>query len=514
MYVFKKSNKVKIKFLIIFILSTSILCFNFSSSKVYSFPKKVINKKNTLQINTSGRIQKKTKQKEKKVKSKTSKKKVHNVNLIKLKQKQNLSKISKRKNKAISKEVFQILKCDTLSDGVIYKNIRIGKGKLIHSVHILEADIDNENISVEPIKAGKTNFDLSKLHEIIKSQEQNHQNNVLGAVNGSFWKAYNNFPIGITVINGEVAELLNYKNWSNALFDDRGKLTIDRVSIIGKIKYKNSIISNITSVNRRRDSIGVVVYNKYGGDTIPFIQKERFEEILKIALANELNDRMYEDSTEEAFDTLKLKQDILSNQRNSMIEYSLNKIVLKYLTPCIINSDIYCLVTRVDTGCVAIPDNGCLLSLGTDYRQHIPKIGDTIVLKYEIPKYPKTHFLHIITATPRIVRNGIANQEAYEEGSRGRRFVNKSLPRTAIGTNRGRDKIFLITVEGTKKSQGTFGASLSQLAIISKKIGCYNAMNLDGGGSSAMVINNRNLLYDSNPATSRRISVGIGVIEK
>lgn len=483
----------------------------FLPSLIYAEPTKSINKKSVkkksgISTNRKKELKKNTRQKIKPKQKELSK-------YPKAKTKLKKSKSPKKTTKISSKEVFQVLSCDTLHDGVIYKNIRFGRGKQIHYVHILEADIEN-NLCIEPIKAGNTNYDLRKLHEIILSYQQNKKVKIIGAVNGSFWRAYNNFPIGITVIDGEIVELLNHKNWSNALFDDRGKLLIDRIAIIGKIKYKKSVLAEVESVNRRRDSIGVVIYNKFGGDTIPYIQKEKFEEALKIDFANEISDTMFEDSTEEAFDTLKFRQEMLASRRSSMIEFQLKKIALQYLNSPSINSDIHCLVTKIDTGCIAIPENGCIISLGTDYNNKIPFIGDTLVLKFEIQKYPKYHFLHIISATPRLVRNGVAKNEAIEEGSRGRRFINKALPRTAIGTNRGRNKIYLVAVEGTKRSQGTVGASLNQLAIIMKRIGCYNAMNLDGGGSSAMVINNKNVLYNSNPEISRRISIGIGIIEK
>jgi exopolysaccharide biosynthesis protein len=51
------------------------------------------------------------------------------------------------------------------------------------------------------------------------------------------------------------------------------------------------------------------------------------------------------------------------------------------------------------------------------------------------------------------------------------------------------------------------------MASIMKKLGCYNAMNLDGGSSTMMVVNNKNLLR-SNPSYSKNISVGLAIIQK
>jgi exopolysaccharide biosynthesis protein len=44
-----------------------------------------------------------------------------------------------------------------------------------------------------------------------------------------------------------------------------------------------------------------------------------------------------------------------------------------------------------------------------------------------------------------------------------------------------------------------------------KYIGCYDAMNLDGGGSTIMVIDGKNVINKENPYSSRRISVGVGI---
>ena len=60
-------------------------------------------------------------------------------------------------------------------------------------------------------------------------------------------------------------------------------------------------------------------------------------------------------------------------------------------------------------------------------------------------------------------------------------------PRTAIGTNRNGRYLYLIVVDGRQPFYSN-GATLSELAQIFIDQGAYIAMNLDGGGSSTMVI--------------------------
>ena len=64
-------------------------------------------------------------------------------------------------------------------------------------------------------------------------------------------------------------------------------------------------------------------------------------------------------------------------------------------------------------------------------------------------------------------------------------------PRTAIGMNRNGRYLYLVVVDGRQPFYSS-GATLSELAQIFIDEGAYIAMNLDGGGSSTMVIEGEN----------------------
>ena len=116
-----------------------------------------------------------------------------------------------------------------------------------------------------------------------------------------------------------------------------------------------------------------------------------------------------------------------------------------------------------------------------------------------------------ISGSPRLVRNGIAKQEAAIEGNSSGRFINWQLPRTAIGFDKSRTKLLLAVVEGTDSKKSQYGASLQDLANIMKALGAYQAMNLDGGGSSTFVIDGKNLLRANDSQNSRKLSIIFGV---
>jgi len=60
-------------------------------------------------------------------------------------------------------------------------------------------------------------------------------------------------------------------------------------------------------------------------------------------------------------------------------------------------------------------------------------------------------------------------------------------PRTAIGYNRNGRKLILAVVDGRQPFYSE-GMTLAELADLMSDLGAYYAMNLDGGGSSTMVI--------------------------
>lgn len=62
-------------------------------------------------------------------------------------------------------------------------------------------------------------------------------------------------------------------------------------------------------------------------------------------------------------------------------------------------------------------------------------------------------------------------------------------PRTLLGLNEEKNWLYLIVVEGRQLSFG--GVTLNELATVAHRLGLTRAINLDGGGSSTMVIGNK-----------------------
>jgi hypothetical protein len=63
-------------------------------------------------------------------------------------------------------------------------------------------------------------------------------------------------------------------------------------------------------------------------------------------------------------------------------------------------------------------------------------------------------------------------------------------PRTAVGVSRDGRRLWLVTVDGRQPSHSA-GMSLLELGTFMRDLGAVQAINLDGGGSTAMVVRNR-----------------------
>lgn len=63
-------------------------------------------------------------------------------------------------------------------------------------------------------------------------------------------------------------------------------------------------------------------------------------------------------------------------------------------------------------------------------------------------------------------------------------------PRTAVGVTADGRMIFFVC-EGREMTSGVFGLTTADVANVLLDLGCVEAMNLDGGGSSCMLVNGK-----------------------
>lgn len=82
-------------------------------------------------------------------------------------------------------------------------------------------------------------------------------------------------------------------------------------------------------------------------------------------------------------------------------------------------------------------------------------------------------------------------------------------PRTAMGYTKN-GKLIILVIQGRFPGKAE-GATLQQEAQILLDLGCYEALNLDGGGSSCMLVNGKQTIHPSD-STGQRPVPGVFVI--
>jgi hypothetical protein len=91
---------------------------------------------------------------------------------------------------------------------------------------------------------------------------------------------------------------------------------------------------------------------------------------------------------------------------------------------------------------------------------------------------------------PRLIHDGKIEITYREELFPGSGFPDDAnYSRAAIGSTKNGHLVLFVT--GQKSDAGSVGLTLSQLAQEMKKLGCVEAMNLDGGGSQSLVVKGR-----------------------
>ncbi len=138
-------------------------------------------------------------------------------------------------------------------------------------------------------------------------------------------------------------------------------------------------------------------------------------------------------------------------------------------------------IVKASANPIEIPQNGYVIS---GPKKQLYPLLDKKKVDLAIETSPQWKDVkHIISGGPYLVKNGevfvdMTAQKLQAIGGRN--------PRSAIGYTKDNNFIF-VAVDGREGS--SIGLTLMELANFMKSIGCVNAMNLDGGGSTVMYVN-------------------------
>ena len=114
-------------------------------------------------------------------------------------------------------------------------------------------------------------------------------------------------------------------------------------------------------------------------------------------------------------------------------------------------------------------------------------VGDTVSWRARVPLPTRDGTIaaqEVVGGFPELLRNGtevLGTQTVVAS------FGQQRHPRTAIGWTSDRARLFLVLVDG-RQAPYSDGMSLPELTWLFQRIGASDALNLDGGGSSALAI--------------------------
>jgi exopolysaccharide biosynthesis protein len=336
-----------------------------------------------------------------------------------------------------------------VSPGVAYKKIINSADTL--SVDILKIDLTAGDYFIRAVKANnllgarETTSNMAK-----KLSDSGYQ--IIAALNADFFES-DGEVVNNMISEGKYVKAVkftdspfnDYVNTQFAITYDNKPL-LEQFVFSGSIIFPDGTIENITRINSKADSNSIKLYNSFQGEKTPLAPEDWIvKETLLIPLI-------------KSADTLFL---IVGNEFES-------------------------------GGNLHIPENGFIISANNKYAYYLERnlsIGDTVRILLKLnPYYPSIRSL--TGGWPLLVKDGrnVIKSNPDIEGVIPR-FSENRHPRTGVGFSKDSTTVYFITVDG--RQPHSRGMTLLEFAELMIDEGIYHGVNLDGGGSTAMVVENK-----------------------
>jgi len=346
----------------------------------------------------------------------------------------------------------------TVAPGVIYTQYHIPGP---YRLDVLEIDITNEYISIESFRPN------GLTRTTVQSDMNDYEGHrVIGAINADFFSFETGWPIGNQVVNGKFVQGLPTIR-SNLAVDVHGNPYIERLAFSGSVTAPSGQSHAVNGVNISRGSGAMVFYTDYRGATTG-----------TAGGGAEVTVELIEDEDWIAGTTMRM---VVTGSAGS-------------------NS--------------AIPGNGGVISgasgaPATFITTHV-SVGDTLDVKLGFGD-DITDIVQVMAGGGRILHNGVnvSSQNPANEGISSS-FMTARHPRTFAGFNADTTRVYFCTVDGRQES--SLGMNFNEMASFLLSIGVSDAFNLDGGGSTTMVVRGEVTNSPSDPGGERSVANSLQVI--
>jgi len=330
--------------------------------------------------------------------------------------------------------------------GIVHKFIHAPTAPWI--INVLEIDLKNPYVYLESVKAKDLLHGMEATSNMAaRNDTPGHR--VIGAVNADFYDMSTGIPIGTQMIGGEVVKTAT--DWQAIGFNINNRPFIANTLYSGSLNTRLGDYT-IHGINKSREENQLILFNHYYGSS----------------------------TGTNVWGT---------------------EVIIHPITPWYANDTVVCVIDTIisNQGSSRLPIGRAVLSghgnSETTLKQF--QIQDTVKLYIGLSTY-LPQITDVVGGNLKILSNGIYT------GS-----TNTDLhPRTIAGFSADSSVLYLASIDG--RQSGSIGMNYRQLADLMIFLGAYHAINLDGGGSTTMMV--RNKIANSLFADERSVANALMVI--
>lgn len=336
-----------------------------------------------------------------------------------------------------------------VSPGVNYRDERLSINARVQATRVMEIDLNDSYTKVGVGIPDPFPSLLTTTTQARRASKENHH--VVGSINASFFHFDNRLPAYLLAENNHIFNLGAISANSSGYMRVPAAFGIDKngKSLIDRYELQTTVTAGSTSVS-------VVAFNRArgSGEVVIYTPAHRFETTRE----NEFGVEIVVSSPETRIDhDLKFGEELVG---------TVEKIRRYGETPS-----------------STIPSDGLVISGQSSSLSQIIQgleIGDEIKVKIEVEdQWKDADFM--LASGPLLVQKGKVDMTIDPTSPR----ATERHPRTAVAVNKERDRVFFVTVDGRQPGYST-GMTLNELAEYLVSVGAYQAINLDGGGSTTM----------------------------
>lgn len=371
-----------------------------------------------------------------------------------------------------TKAVYQVdtLYHATVGPGTTQTNLRL-TGPYALNVFVLTMDMTNPDLELHALKAGNDRTTLATVPTIAKNHDEKDGTTYFAGVNSDFFNMSTpHYTNGNVVANGYYLSPQNAVPWNHWMLNGDGSMDI------------------IEQPTEADPAMNPVLYTVFPGVTTYYTYLDP-----AVRLANYMC--VYTRKNFKNTGTNKWGCEVaIEPVDGGLAEVSTGTRRWR----CVANATVPNTTTGMD-----IPEGCCVLSGNGSAATYISalKEGDEIELSFAFTFGGKEYYPTEMSGFRyRLLTNGTHVD-----------FNSGNDPRTGFGYNADYTKAVMMVIDG--RSSESSGAYYRLMAAIMEKLGCYNAVELDGGGSSQMYVNtypsNNGIVNVPSETPTRKVACGL-----